>query len=111
MKKYKIKPGFVPRYVAGEYLAIPVTMEGACRRQMILLNSVSAYIWELLENLRSLEELAGKIEEEFEITYPEAYQDTKAFLEDLDHEQLLYERKTQFRDTKQPDEDYTRRSL
>lgn len=89
MKQYQLKPGYVKRNVAGEYLAIPVTMDGALRKQLILLNSVSAYIWDLLTSRCSVDELTKKITEEFEVSYQVAYQDTEEFLIDLEKQHLL----------------------
>ena len=64
-KKYCLKPGYVLREIAGEHLAIPVTAENSS--DIVVLNPVSAVLWSELEAPRTIDELADKICESFDI--------------------------------------------
>ena len=79
--KYKAMQGFVKRNIAGEILLVPV---GATTRDfngMIMLNDTGEYLWELLSEARSREELVTEMEKEFEATVEEIGADVDEFLE------------------------------
>ena len=80
-KKYCLKPGYVLREIAGEHLAIPVTAENSS--DIVVLNPVSAVLWSELEDPRTIDELADKICESFDINREEAVADIKEFVESL----------------------------
>ena len=80
-KKYCLKPGYVLREIAGEHLAIPVTAENSS--DIVVLNPVSAILWNELEAPKTIDELADKICESFDINREEATADIKEFVESL----------------------------
>ena len=80
-KKYRLKPGYVLREIAGEHLAIPVTAENSS--DIVVLNPVSAILWSELETEKTIDELADKICESFDINREEATSDIKEFVESL----------------------------
>ncbi len=80
-KKYCLKPGYVLREIAGEHLAIPVTAENSS--DIVVLNPVSAILWNELETPKTLDELANKICENFDINRDEAKADIMEFIESL----------------------------
>ena len=80
-KKYCLKPGYVLREIAGEHLAIPVTAENSS--DIVVLNPVSAILWSELETEKTIDELADKICESFDINREEATSDIKEFVESL----------------------------
>ena len=80
-KKYCLKPGYVLREIAGEHLAIPVTAENSS--DIVVLNPVSAVLWRELEAPKTIDELADKICESFDINREEAVADIKEFVESL----------------------------
>ncbi len=80
-KKYCLKPGYVLREIAGEHLAIPVTAENSS--DIVVLNPVSAILWEELETGRTIDELTDKICENFDINRDEAKADIVEFIESL----------------------------
>lgn len=86
METYQIKSGFVLRQIAGEYLLVPVTMK---RQELILLNEVSASIWEMLKEACTFEELLNKVTSQFEVREETAARDIRTFLEEMRHEGLL----------------------
>ena len=80
-KKYCLKPGYVLREIAGEHMAIPVTAENSS--DIVVLNPVSAILWNELEAPKTIDELADKICESFDINREEAVADIKEFVESL----------------------------
>ena len=80
-KKYCLKPGYVLREIAGEHMAIPVTAENSS--DIVVLNPVSAILWNELEAPKTIDELADKICSSFEISREEAAVDIKEFIESL----------------------------
>ncbi len=87
----KVKEGFVLRNVVGEHIVMPVgknidTFEGA-----IVLNDVSAFIWENLQRPVAREDLLRLILGEFEVEEQTAAKDLDAFLDKLRGHGLLEE--------------------
>lgn len=81
-EKFCLKDGFVLREIAGEFLAVPVnSVENSA--QLIVLNPVSAEIWKMLGEEKSLSELVDGITSEFAVSREEAEEDIVAFLEQL----------------------------
>ncbi len=81
-EKFCLKDGFVLREIAGEFLAVPVnSVENSS--QLIVLNPVSAEIWKMLGEEKSLSELVDGITSEFAVSREEAEEDIVAFLEQL----------------------------
>ncbi|MBO5065776.1 MAG: PqqD family protein [Clostridia bacterium] len=80
-KTYRLKPGYVLREIAGEHLAIPVTAENSS--DIVVLNPVSAILWNELETPKTIDELADRICSSFDISREEATADIKEFVETL----------------------------
>lgn len=76
----KAKEGFVLRNIVGEHILMPVGDNIGRFKGTILLNEVSAFIWEKLQNPVSREELLKAILEEFEVEESVAAADLDALL-------------------------------
>ena len=76
----KTKKGFVLRNIVGEYILMPVGENIGKFKGTILLNEVSAFIWQQLQNPVSREELLKAILEEFEVEESVAAADLDALL-------------------------------
>lgn len=76
----KAKEGFVLRNIVGEHILMPVGDNIGRFKGTILLNEVSAFIWEKLQSPVSREELLKAILEEFEVEEPVAAADLDALL-------------------------------
>ena len=63
----KAKPGFVVRNIADEFLLMPKGDNIGKFNGAILLNEVSAFVWEKLQNPMSKDDLLKAILDEFEI--------------------------------------------
>ena len=85
----KIKSGFVIREIAGQYMAVPVGERVNDLHGMIALNETGAFIWKLLENEKTEEELARALTEEYEVSYEEALEAVREFRELMEKEKVL----------------------
>ena len=81
-ERYSVKNGFVLREIAGEFIAVPVNDYGNSVG-MLVLNQVSAVIWDMLQSERTLAELTDKISSEFDVSKAEAEADIVAFIDEL----------------------------
>ncbi len=81
-EKFRLKNGFVLREIAGEFIAVPVNPCGNSVG-MIVLNPVSALIWQTLQTECTLSEIADKISSEFDVSKDEAERDIVDFLKEL----------------------------
>ncbi len=85
----KIKSGFMLRKVGGQNVVVAV---GAASREfngIIKLNETGAFLWELLKEERSAEELTAALLAEYDITREIAAADVKTFIEKLEGAELL----------------------
>ena len=79
----KAKPGFVLRNVVDEYILMPTGENIGKFNGTVLLNSVSAFVWEKLQNSLTREELLQEILNEFEVEKAVASADLDTLLETL----------------------------
>lgn len=79
----KAKPGFVLRNVVDEYILMPTGDNIGQFNGTVLLNEVSAFVWEKLQNPVSKEDLLKAILDEFEVQRAVASADLDALLETL----------------------------
>ncbi len=82
-KDMKAKDGFVLRNVVGEYILMPVGDNIAKFKGTILLNEVSALVWEKLQNPISKADLLQAILDEFEVERAVAAADLDVLLTTL----------------------------
>ncbi len=85
----KIKKGFVLREIAGQYMAVPVGERVNDLHGMIALNETGAFIWKLLENDKTEEELAEALTEDYDVSFEEALGAVKEFHEMMRKERVL----------------------
>ncbi len=81
--RYVLKPGYAVRAFMDEYLVIPVGAPGDDDAKMAVLSPVGEFIWSLLSEPRSLEELLEAVIEEFDVTTEIADPDIREFLAEL----------------------------
>ena len=79
----KAKPGFVLRNVVDEFILMPTGDNIGNFNGTVLLNEVSAFVWQKLQNPMSREDLLRAILDEFEIDRATASADLDALLETL----------------------------
>ena len=79
----KVKSGFILRNIAGEYVLAPRGDRIREFRDVILMNELSAFIWERLQSETSRQQLLGSILEEYEVDEETAAGDMDAALEKI----------------------------
>lgn len=91
MKKelYCVKPGYIVREIAGEYLAVPVNSDCGASSHIIILNPVSKFLWEQMQTEKTFDELVKAIVENYGISQEEAEADMKDFIGELEENNLL----------------------
>ena len=85
----KIKSGFVVRKIADQYMAVPVGARAKELHGMIGLNETAVFLWELLKEERTEEELVCELLKEYEVEEEQAKQSVKRFYESLIKEGVL----------------------
>lgn len=86
-KKYSIKPGYIAREIAGEYIAVPV--DSACGKNIVIFNPVSYFLWLELQSEKTFDELLEAMIKNYDISKEEAEKDLKDFLLQLDENGLV----------------------
>lgn len=79
----KLKPGFVVRCVAGEYMAMPTGENISAFQGTVVLNGVSAFVLEHMVNPVSREDLLEMLLAEYDVSRERAAQDLDVLLEKL----------------------------
>lgn len=79
----KVKNDFSLRHIAGEYMIMPTGKNTGKYNSTIILNEVSAFIWDQLQNPVSREDLISKILEEYDVSAEKASTDLDSLLEKL----------------------------
>lgn len=85
----KIKEGFVVRKIANQYMAVPIGARAKEVHGMIGLNETAAFLWELLKQNRTEEELATLLYDEYEISEEDALEVVRRFCKMLQEEGVL----------------------
>lgn len=80
MKKLE---NFIFREIAGNNVMIPVGNTAQRFNGLIMANPVAAFIWEKIEDVNSVDELAKLITAEFDVTYEEAFNDCDELIKNL----------------------------
>ncbi len=87
----RVKEGFVIREIAGSVVVVPTGDLLKEYRGMLTLNEAGKFIWELLEQERTLEEISAKLAEKYQIDKEKATANTEAFLNTLRAKKILLE--------------------
>ena len=85
----KAKSGFVLRHVMDEYILMPSGDSLNGFNGCMLLNGVSAFIWEKLQSAVTRDELLSAILDVFDVDENTAASDLDAFLAQLRQENML----------------------
>lgn len=87
----RVKEGFVIREIAGSVVVVPTGDLLKEYRGMLTLNEAGKFIWELLEQERTLEEISAKLAEKYQIDQEKAIANTETFLNTLRAKKILLE--------------------
>ena len=85
----KIKDGFLVRKIANQYMAVPVGTRTKDLHGMIALNETGAFLWNLLKDDQTEENLVGKLMEEYEVDVKRASASVKRLIVELQQNEVL----------------------
>lgn len=78
-----IKKELVKREIAGDTILVPVGKSVLETNGLFALNDLGAFIWELLPNVQSEEEICKRILAEYEVSAEDAAKDVAEFMANL----------------------------
>lgn len=90
-RKFKANPNFLLREVAGEAVLIPVDEAGIFENSVISLNDTCRFLWQLLQEPRSLEEVVAEAKKVYSDPNGEMEQGIKDFIREYLYYGLLKE--------------------
>ena len=73
----------VTRKTGNEYVLVPITNNIADMNSVYTLNETAAFIWELIDGKRSVEEIIIKLTNEYDIDKQNAESDVFTFIENM----------------------------
>jgi hypothetical protein len=76
-------PSIVTRKTGNEYVLVPIANNIADMNSVYTLNDTGAFIWELIDGEKSVEELINAVTEEYEIDRKTATGDVFSFIEKM----------------------------
>ena len=85
----KIKKELIKRDIAGDTILVPVGKTVYDSNGLFVLNEVAAFIWDILADCKTQDEIVDKILEEYEVSREEAGKDTAEFLVKLREMQII----------------------
>ena len=74
---------FVLREIAGDYVIIPIGRTVLSFNGLITVNEIGAFLWNLLQEDVTKEELVAKVLDEYEVDEETAREDIQEFLDTL----------------------------
>jgi len=85
----KIKKGFVVREVAGEIVAVPTGKLLEEFQEIITLTKSAKFVWELLQEDRTIEEISQQLVEKYKIDTAKARNDVEKFIKTLQEKDII----------------------
>lgn len=85
----KIKKELIKREIAGDTVLVPVGKTVYDSNGLFVMNGVGAFIWDLLPQVNTAEEIVVKITEVYEVPRETAEADVKEFLSQLEAMEIL----------------------
>lgn len=87
----KIRKGFVVREVAGEIIAVPTGELVKDFQEIITLTKSAKFVWDLLQEDRTIEDIKSKLVEKYKIDEERAQKDIEQFIENLREANVIEE--------------------
>lgn len=85
----KIEKDFVLREIAGEYIIIPTGQMALQFNGLITVNEIGVFLWKMLQEGTTEEELVAAVLEEYEVDEELARKDIREFLDKLSEGKVL----------------------
>jgi len=89
---FKQNEGFVEQNIAGETILVPLVDSVAKMNEVITLNELGTFVYDLLKETRSFDELLKQILAEYEVSEEDASRDLNKFLENALDKKIIFER-------------------
>lgn len=80
---YSHSPSIVTKKTGSEYVLVPVANNIANMNSVYTLNETGAFIWELINGKRNIEEIIERVTEEYNIDHDTAAEDVFSFINDM----------------------------
>ena len=85
----RIKDNFLLKQIAGDYIVVPVGEKLVDFSAMIILNETGVFLWKLLKDDKSKQQLVEAVMEEYEIDEQTANADVGEFIDTLKEKDLV----------------------
>lgn len=85
----KIKPGYLLREVAGNFIVVSVGQAAVDFNGMLTMNETGAFLWKKLESGSDIEELKKEMMKEYDADEKTVCDDVDSFVESLKKADLL----------------------
>lgn len=85
----KIRDGFITKEIAGTIVVVPVGRNAVSFKSVITLNESGAFLWKLLQEEKTEEELIASLLGEYDIDEATAKADVASFIAKLNEAELL----------------------
>ncbi|MBQ4128406.1 MAG: PqqD family protein [Ruminococcus sp.] len=85
----KIKSGFVLKEIAGSHLVVPLGSQVVDFGAIIKLSETGAFLWSMLEQESSYEQLVCALTSEYDVDKAKAQKDVDSFINKLKEADLL----------------------
>ena len=79
----KIKDGYLLRNIADEWIIVPVGARLYDFNGLMTVNETGAFLWKLLQEERTRDELINSLISEYDIDIETSYNDLKEFIDSL----------------------------
>jgi methyltransferase-like protein len=76
-------PNIVTRKTGNEYVLVPVANNIADMNSVYTLNETGAFIWELIDGRKNIEEIIKSLTEEYDIGHESASEDVLSFINNM----------------------------
>lgn len=76
-------PGIVTRKTGSEYVLVPIANNIADMNSVYTLNGTGAFIWELIDGKKNVEEIINAVTVEYDIDHGSAWKDVFIFIENM----------------------------
>lgn len=90
-KKYRIKPGFILREIAGEYTIIPVDDESLIGNAMMAPNHSAVFLWKAFEQPSTIQDVVVQGMQEYDVTEETIRNSTEHFVKESLEYKILEE--------------------
>lgn len=90
-RKYRIKPGFILREIAGEYAIVPVDADSLITNAVMSPNESAVFLWKAFEHSSTKEDVVRSGMQEYDVTEEAIRKSIDRFVEDSLRYRILEE--------------------